>query len=183
MKLLVSLSGKVGIAFWVGAIFILSTVMPVMAHDVSPTQSNPAEGAILDAAPPEIRVVFDEELETDGSRLQVVDAQGKSVDLGGGGVDLYDPDHATMLVKLPDLPEGVYTVNWTVALTDGDSSSGSFNFGVGNVTLPAAQQQPAANPSEAAQPAGGGFSLWIIAGVAVMLVAGAVSFIVLQKRA
>lgn len=34
------------------------------------------------------------------------------MDKRDGGVDLNDSDHASMIVNLPTLPDGVYTVHW-----------------------------------------------------------------------
>ena len=47
-------------------------------------------------------------------------------------VDLDDPDRKAMLVSLPALPLGLYTVQWsTVSADDGDAETGAFVIGVG----------------------------------------------------
>jgi hypothetical protein len=82
--------------------------------------------------PSEIRAWFGEEMKTGVSTLQVFTAEGQRVDNGDGGVDLNDPEHASMVVTLPPLPEGEYLVRWYVVLLDDDASESTFNFFVGD---------------------------------------------------
>ena len=93
-----------------------------------------------------------------------------------------------MRVKLPKLTEGVYQVKWVIALSDGDTSSGSYHFGIGNVTVPT----EAPVPTEAAAPEatativpgtslGAGSLPWLLGGVVVVLGVGVV-LILLRRR-
>jgi hypothetical protein len=116
----------------------------------------------------------------------VVDAAGKSVDAGKGGVDLNDSKHVTLRVKLPKLADGVYQVKWTIALTDGDTASGSYHFGVGNVTVPTEEPVSTEAPEPAASavpavPAGNESLPWLAGGVAVVVLVG-VGLILLRRR-
>lgn len=120
------------------AIVILLTVTAVWAHEGDLLRSDPVNGTILADSPEQIRTWFNEELQTQGSTLQVFDAGGQRVDGGGGGVDLTDPDHASMKVSLPPLPEGAYLVRWYVVLLDGDATESVFNFYVGDETAASA---------------------------------------------
>ena len=98
-------------------------------------RSDPAAESVVAVAPPQLRVWFTQELVTQGSRLEVVDASGNRVDAGDSRVDLNDPDRKLMLVSLNPLADGVYTVNWrSVSAEDGDDADGSFRFGVGAST-------------------------------------------------
>lgn len=157
---------------------------PVSAHDVQPTKSDPAEGTALPQPPAKVTVWFPEEAAAETSTLKVFDAQGQEVDQGGGGVDLTDASHQVMVVDLPTLPKGVYTVKWSISLEDGDSAEGSFNFGVGDVTVPTTAPQPteAAQIDPAAVPAADGQSsiLWFVGG-AVAIVA-VILFLVVRRR-
>jgi len=93
--------------------------------------SDPVAGAVLDGSPFVLRTYFSQEL-MKASTIQVVDDSGAQVDVGDGHVDLDDPDRMTMLVSLPELQPGVYTVKWTsVSAEDGDPAAGHFAFGVG----------------------------------------------------
>jgi methionine-rich copper-binding protein CopC len=118
------------------AIFATGGWSTVSAHDVQPTKTDPADGTALPQTPAKITVWFPEEVVAEKSTLQVFNAQGKQVDSGKGGVDLNDATHQVMVVNLPALPNGIYLVKWSIGLTDGDSSEGSFNIGIGNVAVP-----------------------------------------------
>ncbi|HYU18623.1 MAG TPA: copper resistance CopC family protein [Chloroflexota bacterium] len=99
--------------------------------------SDPPAGSMVDGAPFVLKAWFTQEMMSRSS-LMVVDETGTQVDLGDGRVDLDDPDRKVMLVSLPGLPTGVYTVKWmTISAEDGDDADGTFAFGVG-VTPPAA---------------------------------------------
>jgi methionine-rich copper-binding protein CopC len=93
--------------------------------------SDPVAGSVVDGTPFVLHAYFSQEL-MKASTLQVMDDAGTQVDLGDGHVDLDDPDRKVMLVSLPDLQEGVYTVHWTAqSAEDGHTASGHFTFGVG----------------------------------------------------
>ncbi len=158
----------------------------VSAHDVQPTKTDPKDGTALAQAPARITVWFPEEVVAEKSTLQVFDVQGKQVDAGKGGVDLNDPSHEVMVVSLPALPTGVYLVKWTAGLTDGDSTEGSINFGVGNVIVPTTVQAATetvepisavnASTADPQLPVG-----WIFGGATVVLVV-LVAVILLARR-
>jgi methionine-rich copper-binding protein CopC len=130
------LSLFLGVFLW-----MLSAVMVVSAHGVEVVKSNPVDGAALAQSPEQVKVWFNEELQTGDSILQVIDAKGTQVDMGNGGVDLDDPEHASMKVDTTALPAGAYIVKWHVVLTDGDASDGEFGFTVGQ-NSPAGQSYP-----------------------------------------
>jgi methionine-rich copper-binding protein CopC len=123
---------------WLIGLALLLTFKAVSAHEVTFLQSNPENGAIVAQSPAQIRALFDEELQTGVSILQVFNADGQRVDSGDGQVDLMDPDHASLVVNLPPLPDGAYWVRWYIVLLDGDASESSFNFFVGQPEAAAA---------------------------------------------
>lgn len=108
-------------------------VAVALAHGVL-VKSEPENNAVLEQGPDQVIAWFSQELETRPSSIQVFDTEGNQVDSGDGGVDLNDPDHASMLVSLPaSLPDGIYIVRWTaVSATDSDTTEGEFSFGVGD---------------------------------------------------
>lgn len=124
----------IGLLVWLAA----TAVAPVLAHAVELLRSDPVNGSILAQSPSVIRAWFGEEMRTGESTLQVFSAAGQRIDNGDGDVDLNDPDHASMVVTLPPLPEGEYLVRWYVVLLDGDTSESSFNFFVGDEAAAAA---------------------------------------------
>jgi len=94
-------------------------------------KSEPAAGAVVQQSPARVVVWFSTELDTGPSRLQVFATDKRRVDSGDGGVDLHDPDHASLRVSLPALPDGAYTVRWRGAVSeDGDIVEGTFTFTV-----------------------------------------------------
>ena len=154
--------------------------MIAMAHEVTPLTASPAPGQVLQQSPSQVILTFEEEITEDGSTLQVLDDQGKQVDLGNGGVDLNDAKHATMVVGLPQLAEGIFLVKWQVTLTDGDASQGEYHFGIGNVTLPA---DPVDESSADSPPSTGTLPvLWIALGTGLILLVLAMIFFLRKAR-
>lgn len=148
--------------FWLVLLVLLLAAAPVAAHSLL-VKSQPEEGAVLAQSPEQLLAWFSEELETHSSTLQVLDAAGRQVDNGDGGVDLNDPNHASLIVTLPaSLPTGKYTAHWAaVSAADGDATEGEFTFSVGQAA--AAQTTPnlaAWSP------------VWIVAGLALLLLLG-----------
>ncbi|MFQ5577407.1 MAG: copper resistance protein CopC [Anaerolineae bacterium] len=108
-------------------------------------KSEPADGELLAQSPERVQAWFSEELDSRLSSMQVFNTGGAQVDTGDGGVDLNDPDHASMIVTLPPaLPDGAYTVRWAVVTPDDNGlTQGEFAFGVGEgVTLDGAVASP-----------------------------------------
>ena len=105
-------------------------VRPADAH-AGYARSEPMAGATIAPSDFVLKIWFAEEL-LSRSTVTVVDKDGMRVDLGDGRVDLDDPDRRLMLVSVPRLATGEYTVRWiTVSSEDGHAYSGSFTFGVG----------------------------------------------------
>lgn len=96
--------------------------------------SAPAPGEILETTPTELRLTFSEPLEAGFSTATVVDADGEPLLSRAGEVDRADAH--TLVVPLPELADGVYTVTWqSLSSADGHPAEGFFTFGVGDVTL------------------------------------------------
>jgi copper transport protein len=93
--------------------------------------SEPPAGGMVPGTPFVLKVWFTQELMR-ASTMVIVDAAGARVDLGDGRVDLDDPDRKVMLITVPELPAGVYTVYWsTVSAEDGHTGCGAFPLGAG----------------------------------------------------
>ncbi|MCB9423083.1 MAG: copper resistance protein CopC [Ardenticatenaceae bacterium] len=143
-----------------------SMVTAVFAHDATVIKSEPADGAVLAESPSEVTAWFEEELVSGQSTMSVLNIQGVQVDNGDGGVNLNDPDHASMIVTLPPLSDGVYTVQWHATLLDGDASDGSFTFTIG-----AGQEAVTSVAPAVATPASSGMSVNVIAAIAAGVLA------------
>jgi methionine-rich copper-binding protein CopC len=111
-------------------VLLLSSTGSVFAH-ARYDRSEPPSGTALDGQPFVLKAWFSQEL-TSKSTMQVFDANGVQVDLGDGHVDLDDPVRKVMLVSLPELPPGIYTVRYGAdSAEDGHTYPGAFAFGVG----------------------------------------------------
>lgn len=143
-------------------------------------RSDPPDGAVLEQAPAQVTAWFSDELLTGQSSLQVFDADGRQVDNGDGGVDLNDPDHASMVVSLPpELPDGTYTVRWRASLDDGDVVERGFTFTVGDRV--AVSQAVASGPLPASEGVGWPVG-WIVAGLGVLLLLVVMAGLYVQRQ-
>ena len=125
---------------------ILASSGSVFAH-ARFERAEPPIDAPFDGTPTVLKAYFSQEL-TSRSTIRILDANGVQVDLGDGRVDLDDPIRKTMLVSLPELPVGVYTIDYVAdSAEDGHEYPGTAVFGVG-MTPPAAEQ-PAVEPAAA----------------------------------
>lgn len=176
-------------------ILILTTFTPALAHE-GLILSAPAADERLAESPPQVTLWFDGELVTQESTLKVFEADGQQVDAGDGYVNLDDPAHASMIVTLPSLPEGVYTVKWrAVYLEDGDVVEGEFDFIVGNATPrvrptptiapPVASPAPETSPTPTASSNGESTPNWlpvgVMAGVAIVAILIVLSLVSSRK--
>ena len=113
--------------------------------------SSPADGQSVLTSPSEIRITFSEAVTTISGGLSVLDADGKTVDVGNsevvGGRTLVAPISET-------LSDGTYVATYRVLSADGHPVSGSLLFAVGAGAL-----------DRSAQPSSSGDRLWEIIGV------------------
>ena len=124
---------------------------PASAHAELET-SDPAAGSVLDQAPAQVTIVFTEPPDPAFSAVTVLNAGGQEMQTGPA---VAGEAPRSLTVPLPaDLPDGVYTVSWTVVSSaDGHPSAGSFAFGVGvdpgSVSSTPTQQSSTPTPSAA----------------------------------
>jgi methionine-rich copper-binding protein CopC len=94
-------------------------------------RAEPAPGSVLRTPPRAVRLVFNEELASQGSTVAVVDAKGRRVDDGRGGLDLGDLDRRILVARLRPLGPGRYTVRWqATSADDGYTARGQYTFTV-----------------------------------------------------
>lgn len=107
--------------------------------------SSPGAGEVLDEPPSRLVLVFSEPLEGGFTAADVTDAAGRRIAGDAGAVDPSDPHQ--LLVDLPPLADGVYTVSWrSLSSADGHTASGFFSFAVGS----GGEQLPAAGSAHGA---------------------------------
>jgi LPXTG-motif cell wall-anchored protein len=112
----------------------LSVLQVAFAH-AKIDHCTPAASSTVAQAPGQVACVMSEEIDTKLSTMSVWDASGTQVDKKDAHVDLYDPDHKTLLVSLDPaaMNNGIYTVKYhTVTPDDGGITDGTFQFVVGS---------------------------------------------------
>ncbi len=152
---------------------VLSLMVAVVAgsaeaHEIEIVRSDPAADSVLEKSPEVVVIWFSDEIQSEGSTLEVFNDKGEQVDNGDGGIDLDDPEHASMRVTLPHLPGGAYIVRWHAVLPDGDASEGEFGFFVGTAAEATDQASSTSSSGEGARCLVGG-----LGGVFIFLAATA----------
>jgi methionine-rich copper-binding protein CopC len=108
---------------------LLLAAAPVgaVAHGVL-ERTDPRAGASVKTPPAQVRLWFTGALEPAYSRVRVLDAAGKRVDLDDAALD---PANAALLrVSVPALAPGRYRVVWRVLSVDSHVTEGDFSFRV-----------------------------------------------------
>jgi methionine-rich copper-binding protein CopC len=109
------------------ALLILIAVTPAAAaaHGML-DRTEPRAGSSVKAPPGQVRLWFTGALEPAYSRVRVMDAAGKRIDLGDSTLD---PANAALLrVSVPALGPGTYRVVWRVLSVDSHVTEGEFFF-------------------------------------------------------
>jgi copper resistance protein C len=109
------------------AMIVTLAVGSATAHAVL-DRTDPRAGVSVKTPPSQVKLWFTGALEPAYSRVQVVDAAGKRMDLGDGGVDAGNP--ALLRVSVPALAPGAYRVVWRVLSVDSHVTEGQFSFQV-----------------------------------------------------
>lgn len=114
----------------VAGVSLLGIAAPASAHDQL-TASTPEQGQLLETAPTNVSVTFNEDVLDIGNAIVVLDNTGTDWVTGPVSVD-----GATVSATLkPDMPVGVYTMNWRVVSADGHPVASTIVFGVGSSEL------------------------------------------------
>lgn len=111
---------------------LLGLVAPVAAHTEF-VEATPADGARLDAVPPEVVLTFSAELDPDGSRFSVTAPDGSVA--GSGTVDLQVADRNVLRGPIGGDAHGAYAIAWTAIAADGHEETGTLRFSVGAAGL------------------------------------------------
>lgn len=124
MKLSVCLRVMVSIAI---VMSMWAHAAPALAH-AQLVKAEPARRAKLDKAPTQIRLWFNEEIEGAYTSLSVLGANKKPVTDAKPRVVSDDPK--SVVLPLPDLKPGKYTVKFRVLSVDGHVVDSTFNYTV-----------------------------------------------------
>lgn len=115
------------VVFTVASLLSASLAQPAFAHGAL-VDASPKSGAVLDTAPTEIRLHFNEALEARYSKIKLTNAQGVAIKSDDIKVDPAHPE--TMMLTPPVLPPGGFQVQWSTMTQDGHRTKGSYSFKV-----------------------------------------------------
>ena len=141
-------------AILVLASLVLAAFPSVVAAHAALDVATPPDGAVVEGTPPEVSGTFTQDLEVDGSSLQLRDANGEVIATGG-----VDPDDVRRMViaDLPELAPGEYEVRWTtLSAEDGELDRDTWTFTVTAAPTPATPAptaSPTPSPTPTASPA------------------------------
>src|SRR5690554_931384 len=156
---------------------LLAPPTTVSAHAAF-VRSDPPPGAALAAAPERVTLVYTEPLDGELSKARLVDAGLNVVAEGPGEVD--PGDERVLVLDLPPLPDGAYTVIWQArSAVDGHITSGVVTFTVGQVAEGAGASllpPPGAPDPTSARPLPGDTLLRWLSYLMAALAAGSLAF-------
>lgn len=183
-------STALALALVAGAAAPASVLAPVAAAHSVLVSVEPQDGATLETSPDEVTLTFNEEINQMFASVAVTTG-GDRDNLVAGEPVVEGP---VVTVALDDLADGAYTVGYRVTSADGHVVSGSSVFTVQSGAGAAATGDPAGDPEgdrsdpaenqiadETSGEASGGVdpALWVVAGLAVLLIGGA--FVLLRR--
>ncbi len=90
--------------------------------------AEPKVGSTVQQPPKQIKLWFTQDLEPAFSTIEVRDSRGQQVDKKDAKLDAKDPK--LLIVSIPKLANGQYTVTWSVVSTDTHRTHGDFKFTV-----------------------------------------------------
>jgi len=102
---------------------------PVSAHGQLDS-SSPAPAAVLETAPSEISLDFNEPVTPVARSIEIYNQDGQRIVLGEA---LLSPDDPSVLIAkdVPAIPDGLYVVAWRAVSNDGHAIEGAYSFQIG----------------------------------------------------
>jgi copper transport protein len=123
------------LALLVAALAVLASASAALAH-ASLIRSEPAEGAVVAQAPPELRLTFNEPVSP--LVLRLVRPGGEIAEIKGSVA----ADGATIVLALPpSLTLGTHLLSWRVVSADGHPVGGALTFSIGQPSAAPASPQ------------------------------------------
>ena len=114
--------------------------------------SSPASSALLTSSPKEIRLDFDEQIESTLGNIRLYDSEQREISIKK--TVRSSTDASVVSAGVPELKNGVYVVVWRVVSADGHPVSGAFPFEIGTKSTgtSAALLEDIVNRTEATSP-------------------------------
>jgi methionine-rich copper-binding protein CopC len=106
---------------------VLAVPINVWAHAFL-DHAEPGVGSEVHGTPAVVKIWFTQNLEPAFSVIELQDAQGRQIDKKDSYVD--PQNKSLLLVSLPELRPGTYTVIWHVVSVDTHKTEGKFKFTV-----------------------------------------------------
>nr|WP_255672338.1 copper resistance protein CopC [Glycomyces amatae] len=120
-------------------LILFAPAAPAQAH-AALLATDPADRAVLDTAPDEVILTFNEAVRPVDDAMLLVGGNGAEQELTAAASD------TDVVVDLPDLAEGPYYLNWRVISADSHPISGVLSFTVGTGTAPPPPAEDRAEP-------------------------------------
>ena len=140
--------------------------------------SNPAPSALLASSPKEIRLDFDEQVESTLGDIRIYDSEQREIAIKK--TVRSSTDASVVSAEVPALKSGVYVVVWRVVSADGHPVSGAFPFEIGTKSTgtSAALLEKVLNGTETTSPLGNPMSILRLLGfLGLILLIGCVSLL------
>lgn len=181
------------------ALLLLFILLPATTYAHSGlSASTPAEGESLEVSPADIRFEFDTPIKQ--GEMTLTTEAGDEIEVADVSVS-----ETELIGQLDEeLPNGTYTVNWSVISQDSHEVAGTLIFNVAaeeaveetpeedvtEATPEATESEEAAAPAEeqasqtaaTADDSAQGSSMWVTLIIAAILVIAAITFVVMAKR-
>ncbi|MFT5224126.1 MAG: copper transport protein [Glaciecola sp.] len=123
-------------AFFVAALLFASLLLSLVGGQQSAdahalvNATFPADGAVLDVAPQEVSLNFNEGVDAPSAALRVYNDEGARVDAGDASVDPQDDTRIRVALE-QKLRDGTYVVTWRAVSADGHPIKGAWLFSLG----------------------------------------------------
>ena len=140
--------------------------------------SSPAPSALLASSPKEIRLDFDEQVESTLGDIRIYDSEQREISIEK--TVRSSTDASVVSAEVPALKSGVYVVVWRVVSADGHPVSGAFPFEIGTKSTgtSAALLEKVLNGTETTSPLGNPMSILRLLGfLGLILLIGCVSLL------
>lgn len=108
-------------------VLAMISVKPAYAH-AKLIKSDPPRRAVLSNSPEKIQLWFNEEIEGSFASISVFDANKKLIT--EAKPELVEDDLKSLVLALPEMPGGRYTVEFRIMSVDGHVAESDFNFTV-----------------------------------------------------
>jgi copper transport protein len=120
--------------FWIAGVFLglLVALLPATAASAHATleNSNPPSGSVVQQAPSQIVLTFNEPIRAVVSKIRVTGPDGKRADTGKASTK----DHQLLIPLETGGPRGTYLVSYRIISADSHPVSGGFTYSFGQVT-------------------------------------------------